>query len=63
MNVEDTERQVRERAYYLWEAEGRPYGRSQMHWQMAEIATVLFGYLKATPPSAKYIRDDDNNKA
>jgi hypothetical protein len=49
------ERQVRERAYYLWEAEGRPHGRSQMHWQMAEIATILFGYLHAmeTPPPAQ----------
>ena len=48
------EQQVRESAYYLWEAEGRPEGRAQIHWQMAEIATVIFSYLtngtKSLPP-------------
>jgi hypothetical protein len=43
----DREHQVRECAYYLWEAEGRPEGRAQMHWTMAEIATTLFSYLNA----------------
>ena len=43
----DREHQVRECAYYLWEAEGRPEGRAQIHWQMAEIATTLFSYLSA----------------
>jgi len=41
----DREHQVRECAYFLWEAEGRPEGREQMHWQMAEIAITLFSYL------------------
>jgi Protein of unknown function (DUF2934) len=39
------EQQVRERAYYLWEAEGRPHGRAEIHWAMAEIATAIFSYL------------------
>jgi DUF2934 family protein len=43
----DRNHHVRERAYYLWEAEGRPEGRAEMHWIMAEIATTLFGYLDA----------------
>jgi hypothetical protein len=43
----DRELQVRECAYYFWEAEGRPEGRAQMHWAMAEIATTLFSYLNA----------------
>jgi hypothetical protein len=43
----DRELQVRECAYYFWEAEGRPEGRAQMHWTMAEIATTLFSYLNA----------------
>jgi hypothetical protein len=46
--MSDREHQVRECAYYFWEAEGRPQGRAQMHWTMAEIATTLFGYLNAT---------------
>jgi hypothetical protein len=27
---------VRERAYQIWEDEGRPEGASQRHWQQAE---------------------------
>ena len=41
----DYEQRVRENAYYLWEAEGRPHGRAQIHWQMAEIAILIFSYL------------------
>jgi DUF2934 family protein len=47
--MSDRERQVRECAYYLWQAEGRPDGRAQVHWQMAEIAITLFNYLSAAP--------------
>ena len=45
--MSDRDMQVRECAYYLWEAEGRPQGRSDMHWRMAEIAITLFSYLRA----------------
>jgi hypothetical protein len=31
----DEERAVRERAYYLWESEGRPEGRALDYWQRA----------------------------
>ena len=41
----DREQQVRERAYYMWEAEGRPHGRADIHWKMAEIATIVLEYL------------------
>lgn len=36
----DRERRIRERAYALWEAEGRPHGRDREHWHQAaeEIA-------------------------
>lgn len=30
------ENDVRNRAHALWEAEGRPDGRAEMHWQRAE---------------------------
>ena len=26
---------IRERAYHLWEAEGRPHGREAEHWERA----------------------------
>jgi hypothetical protein len=29
------QQEVRERAYFLWEEDGRPDGRSQEHWRRA----------------------------
>lgn len=29
------DRMIRERAYYIWEREGRPDGRAQDHWLQA----------------------------
>lgn len=34
--MSDTEDQRRERAYRIWEQEGRPEGRQLEHWHMAE---------------------------
>ena len=31
----DNEAKVRERAYYIWEREGRPQGQELLHWQTA----------------------------
>jgi hypothetical protein len=31
----DLERRIRERAYEIWEDEGRPSGREALHWQQA----------------------------
>jgi hypothetical protein len=30
------EKSVRERAYYIWEGEGRVFGRAEAHWLQAE---------------------------
>jgi uncharacterized membrane protein len=35
MNVPATEEQVRTLAFYLWEKEGSPGGRSQEYWEKA----------------------------
>jgi Protein of unknown function (DUF2934) len=35
------EHRVRERAYQLWEAAGRPDGRSDEFWQRAEAEIVV----------------------
>ena len=43
--MSDYQERVRIAAYYLWEAEGRPNGRAEVHWQMGEIATALLTYL------------------
>jgi hypothetical protein len=31
----DNEQQIRERAYAIWESEGRPHGRDADHWRQA----------------------------
>jgi hypothetical protein len=33
----DAEQQVRERAYFLWEKEGRPDGREAEFWERARL--------------------------
>jgi len=42
---------VRDTAYAIWEAEGKPHGRATQHWKQAEerVAASLTG--KATPPA------------
>jgi hypothetical protein len=32
---DDREARIRERAHAIWEAEGRPEGREQAHWERA----------------------------
>ena len=34
-DTDDTDRRTRERAYFLWEQEGRPEGRANEHWHAA----------------------------
>jgi len=38
-NTPGFEQRVRDRAYALWESEGRPLGRDAEHWRMSEEAT------------------------
>lgn len=42
--AEDRERRIRERAYRIWEEEGRPEGRAEHHWRQAsqEAGDELF---------------------
>jgi hypothetical protein len=37
----DQEQRIRARAYRIWEEEGRPEGRAEVHWDMAR-ATFSF---------------------
>ncbi|MCJ8142238.1 DUF2934 domain-containing protein [Ancylobacter sp. A5.8] len=34
--MDQREQEIRERAYRLWEQEGRPDGRADQHWRMAQ---------------------------
>jgi hypothetical protein len=36
----EIERRVRERAYAIWEQEGRPHGRDREHWERAHRAVA-----------------------
>jgi hypothetical protein len=36
--MSDRDHQIRERAYVIWEQEGRPLGQADRHWEMAEKA-------------------------
>ena len=45
MSVNDTDAQIREEAYRLWEAEGWPVGRADLHWAAAkEIVAIKDSY-------------------
>lgn len=33
----DLEQKIRERAYQIWEQEGRVHGRDEQHWHMAKL--------------------------
>ena len=47
----DRERRIRERAYRLWQEEGCPEGRSDMHWDMAaELVAIEDNQMLATEP-------------
>jgi hypothetical protein len=35
-NTTERAHRIRERAYHLWEADGRPEGREQEDWERAE---------------------------
>ncbi len=35
--MDDTERRIRERAYQLWDEDGRPQGREAEHWERARF--------------------------
>jgi Protein of unknown function (DUF2934) len=34
---ENVQERIQRRAYELWEIEGRPEGRAQVHWRQAEL--------------------------
>lgn len=48
--ADEREDRVRERAYRLWEQEGRPHGRHADHWHQAsqEVGDELYGQQGAT---------------
>ena len=49
---EELERRIRERAYQIWLAEGKPQGRDKQHWELARMALAEKDGLESTllPP-------------
>ena len=47
--TDERERRIRERAYAIWEREGRPRGREREHWEQAaaELAAEDDGAIEA----------------
>ena len=51
MSIEQIDTLIRERAYAIWEREGRPEGRERQHWEQA--ARDVLASREAPRPSAK----------
>lgn len=54
----ETEAAIRARAHQIWEDEGRPHGRHDIHWQRAYEAIVDVAPLKAAAVAAAPKVDD-----
>jgi hypothetical protein len=53
LGVETLEDRIRERAYYIWEASGRPIGRDEEFWHQAH---TMLASGDAPPAGAKQPR-------
>ncbi|HEX9595815.1 MAG TPA: DUF2934 domain-containing protein [Anaerolineales bacterium] len=52
------EEQIKQRAYQLWEADGRPEGQDQSYWfkAMSEIATAAAATIKPARKRAPRVK-------
>ena len=50
--MEARHKQIEERAYVLWEGEGRPDGRDRVHWCQAESEVMAAGVAGSGAKSA-----------
>ena len=46
----EKEKRIRERAYYIWLAEGQPEGRADQHWEQAKLQIEREGESEPTLP-------------
>ncbi len=54
---------VRNRAYALWENEGRPFGRDAEHWRLSEEAIRADLVVVAAPKPTKNAKTSARKKA
>lgn len=48
---------IRERAYQIWEAEGRPQGKAQTHWEQASTELEAEPARKVRPAGKKAMKN------
>jgi len=46
--LSDCEQSIRERAYAIWEQEGRPHDRNMVHWLQAESEIGIGNLVRST---------------
>lgn len=56
------EEQIRQRAYQIWEREGRPHGREREHWATAKLELAREAQPAATKAPAKRTRTSTSLK-
>ena len=59
-NDPELQRRIRERAYHLWEADGRPHGTDQEYWERARelVGIELAGQTGQLDPNERMIEED-----
>ncbi|MBV8456529.1 MAG: DUF2934 domain-containing protein [Acetobacteraceae bacterium] len=50
--MDSVEQQIRNRAYQIWEEEGRPHGREHEHWERARSDVLAAQKTRAATPPA-----------
>ena len=53
MSMTQIDNLIRERAYAIWEREGRPEGRERQHWEQAAREILAAGESARTSQKAK----------
>jgi hypothetical protein len=48
---DDSQKEIALRAYYIWEREGRPEGREQEHWALAQAEILSEQRVQKAPPA------------
>lgn len=56
---DDLMQKIRDRAHQLWEAEGRPEGRSEEHWERARQEVELADGAKKEPHGAEIVPEPE----
>jgi Protein of unknown function (DUF2934) len=61
----DREQRIRDRAYAIWEYEGRPDGQSERHWRLAEqaIAKIEEGAVSVDPAGVPLTEKQTNESS